>query len=239
MNNNEKPSLKSKGMSVAIVICFVVVVSVVGAVVYNSYHRRAAGSQLAKNNTVTEETRTTNTNDIVLPQAEEDTSAENESETGTNEDAETETQTAAPAKQVYFDENSTLAWPASGSVILGYSMDKTVYFKTLDQYKYNPALIIGGAVGDQVLSAAKGVVKSIDVTAETGTTVTVDLGNGYEAIYGQLKEVPVKVGDYVETKTVLGYLSEPTKYYSVEGCNLYFQMKKDGEPINPLEYLGE
>lgn len=48
MNNNEKPSLKSKGMSVAIVICFVVVVSVVGAVVYNSYHRRAAGSQLAK-----------------------------------------------------------------------------------------------------------------------------------------------------------------------------------------------
>ena len=47
MNNNEKPSLKSKGMSVAIVICFVVVVSVVGAVVYNSYHRRATGSQLA------------------------------------------------------------------------------------------------------------------------------------------------------------------------------------------------
>ena len=85
MNNNEKPSLKSKGMSVAIVICFVVVVSVVGAVVYNSYHRRATGSQLAKNNTVTEETRTTNTNDIVLPQAEEDTSAENGSETGTNE----------------------------------------------------------------------------------------------------------------------------------------------------------
>ena len=118
-------------------------------------------------------------------------------------------------------------------------MDKTVYFKTLDQYKYNPALIIGGAVGDQVLSVAKGLVKSIDVTAQTGTTVTVDLGNGYEAIYGQLKEVPVKVGDYVETKTVLGYLSEPTKYYSVEGCNLYFEMRKDGEPINPLEYLGE
>lgn len=129
MNNNEKPSLKSKGMSVAIVICFVVVVSVVGAVVYNSYHRRATGSQLAKNNTVTEETRTTNTNDIVLPQAEEDTSAENGSETGTNESAETQTETAAPAKQVYFDENSTLAWPASGSVILGYSMDKTDFFR--------------------------------------------------------------------------------------------------------------
>ena len=137
------------------------------------------------------------------------------------------------------NEDKLILWPVEGEVILNYSMDKTVYFKTLDQYKYNPALVISGAVGDQVLSVAKGLVKSIDVTAQTGTTVTVDLGNGFEAIYGQLKEVPVKVGDYVETKTVLGYLSEPTKYYSAEGCNLYFEMRKNGEPINPLEYLGE
>lgn len=66
-----------------------------------------------------------------------------------------------------------------------------------------------------------------------------DMGNGYEAIYGQLKEVPVHVGDTVEAKTVLGYLSEPTKYYSVEGCNLYFEMRKDGQPINPNDFLGE
>ena len=78
----------------------------------------------------------------------EDTSAENGSETGTNESAETQTETAAPAKQVYFDENSTLAWPASGSVILGYSMDKTVFFQTLEQYKYNPAMIIAGEAGE-------------------------------------------------------------------------------------------
>ena len=105
MNNNEKPSLKSKGMSVAIVICFVVVVSV-GSRCIQQLSSKSNGKPACKNNTVTEETRTTNTNDIVLPQAEEDTSAENESETGTNEGAETETQTAAPAKQVYFDEKT-------------------------------------------------------------------------------------------------------------------------------------
>lgn len=131
-------------------------------------------------------------------------------------------------------------WPIeNGEVILNYSMDKTVYFPTLDQYKYNPAMIIKGAAGTQVMSVARGVVKSIDVTSQTGTTVTVDMGNGYEAIYGQLKEVPVHVGDTVEAKTVLGYLSEPTKYYSVEGCNLYFEMRKDGQPINPNDFLGE
>ena len=54
-----------------------------------------------------------------------------------------------------------------------------------------------------------------------------------------LKEVPVKVGDYVEAKTVLGYVSQPTKYYSVEGCNVYFEMRKDGQPVNPIEYMEE
>ena len=58
-------------------------------------------------------------------------------------------------------------------------------------------------------------------------------------IRDRLKEVPVKVGDYVEAKTVLGYVSQPTKYYSVEGCNVYFEMRKDGQPVNPVEYMEE
>ena len=45
-------------------------------------------------------------------------------------------------------------------------------------------------------------------------------------MYGQLKEVQVKVGDYLEAGNVIGYLEIPTKYYSLEGCNLYFEMLK-------------
>ena len=116
---------------------------------------------------------------------------------------------------------------------MNYSMDKTVYFATLDQYKYNPALVISGAEGDQVLCGAPGTIKSIDVTAQTGTTVTVDLGNGYEVLYGQLKEVPVKVGDQVEAKSILGYIGQPTKYYSVEGCNVYMELRKRWNTSKP------
>ena len=80
-------------------------------------------------------------------------------------------------------------------------------------------------------------MKSVEVNAQTGNTVTMDLGNGYEAVYGQLKEVPIQEGNYVEKGELVGYLSEPTKYYSVEGCNLYFQLLKDGQPVNPMEYM--
>ena len=152
-------------------------------------------------------------------------------------DTVTVTETAGETAQVYFTESDQLLWPVNGNVMMSYSMDKTVYFQTLDQYKYNPAVIIAGAVNDNVIAAAPGIVKSIDVLPQTGTTITVDMGNGYECIYGQLKEVPVYVGDYVEAGTVLGYLSEPAKYYSVEGCNLYFEMRKDGQPVDPMDYM--
>lgn len=148
-------------------------------------------------------------------------------------------ETAGGGSGINFSEEDKLIWPVSGAVLMNYSMNKTVYFATLEEYKYNPALIIGGAVNDQVISAGKGIVKSIDKTPQEGTTVTVDMGNGYEAIYGQLQNVQVKTGDSVEAKTVLGYLAEPTRYYSVEGCNLYFEFRKDGQPIDPLQYLSE
>ena len=148
-------------------------------------------------------------------------------------------ETAGGGSGINFSEEDKLIWPVSGAVLMNYSMNKTVYFATLEEYKYNPALIIGGAVNDQVISAGKGIVKSIDKTPQEGTTVTVDMGNGYEAIYGQLQNVQVKTGDSVEAKTVLGYLAEPTRYYSVEGCNLYFEFRKDGQPVDPLQYLSE
>ena len=118
-------------------------------------------------------------------------------------------------------------------------MDQTVYFATLEQYKYNPALIISGEVGEEVIAAADGNITFIETSAETGTTITMDLGSNYELIIGQLKEVCVEVGEHVSSGDLIGYVSEPTKYYSVEGPNVYFQLLKDGVPVNPLEYLVE
>ena len=116
-------------------------------------------------------------------------------------------------------------------------MDQTVYFATLDQYKYNPALIIAGNVNDTVNAAATGRITSITSNEETGTTVTMELGDGYSAVYGQLKEVMYKEGALVEAGDAIGYIAEPTKYYTVEGSNLYFELLKDGEPVDPILFM--
>ena len=141
------------------------------------------------------------------------------------------------AEQFAFAEDSKLIWPVDGDVILNYSMDKSIYFSTLNQYKYHPAIVISADVGSEVQCAARGKVTDISVNEETGTTLTMDIGSGYQAIYGQLKEVTVEEGDTVESGTVIGYVSEPTKYYTLEGSNLYFQLLKDQEPVNPMDYM--
>lgn len=142
------------------------------------------------------------------------------------------------AANVAFDtEAGTLLWPAAGTILIDYSMDGSVYFPTLNQYKYNPALIIGSDVGNQVVSAARGIVETISTDEVTGLTMTVNIGNEYRLIYGQLKETAVQEGDIVEAGTLLGYVSEPTRYYIKEGSNLFFEMTKDGEPVDPILYL--
>lgn len=145
----------------------------------------------------------------------------------------------APAVEdvLHFDPDASLVWPLDGEVLRNYSMDATVYFPTLDQYKYNPATIIGGEVNSKVYLIARGVITDISINEETGCTVTQDLGDGYTAIYGQLKELNFSVGECGEAGQVLGYVNEPTKYYSVEGSNLYFELQKDGVPVDPIEYF--
>lgn len=139
---------------------------------------------------------------------------------------------------LHFTEDDKLDWPIAGNVLLNYSMDKTIYFQTLQQYKYNPSIVISATQGTSVACAADGVVKSIYQDPQTGTTIVMNLGDGYELTYGQLQEIMVEEGDFVEAGVFLGKVAAPTKYYTVEGTNVYFKLTKDGEPVNPLNYLG-
>ncbi len=130
-----------------------------------------------------------------------------------------------------------LQWPVEGSVLMNYSMDSSVYFATLDQYKYNPAMIISAEPEDAVAAAAAGTIASIFQDAETGLTVKMDIGDGYELTYGQLQGLNYKEGAHVDAGDVIGTVAKTSKYYSVEGDNLYFSMTKDGVPTDPTEYL--
>lgn len=136
-----------------------------------------------------------------------------------------------------YDGAQSLVWPLAGNIILPYSMDTTVYFATLQAYKCNPGMLIAGEEGATVFAAYEGVVSSVQDTKEYGTVVTVDMGNGYEAKYGQLANVRVSQGDTVTTGQSIADVGPVSSYYSVEGTHLFFEILKDGAPVNPLTLI--
>lgn len=136
-----------------------------------------------------------------------------------------------------FQEEDGLVWPIVGDVLINYSMDQTIYFPTLQQYKYNPAIVIAANQGENITAAANGRVTSVAYDPTIGNTVVTDLGNGYELTYGQLENITVSEGSYVSVGDGIGTVASPTKYYSTEGTNVYFKLTKDGEPVNPMSKL--
>lgn len=142
-------------------------------------------------------------------------------------------------KNYAFDESHKLMRPVSGEISLGYSMDNTILFKSLGMYKCNPAVIIKSEVGTNVAVAASGVVTDVADMQETGTTVTVSLGNGYETTTGLIEGVTVKRGDTVTKGQLLGTVANPTAYYKEEGPGVYFKLAQFGEPIDPDSYFEE
>ena len=98
-------------------------------------------------------------------------------------------------------------------------------------------MVMAAEVGTPVMAVADSLVTLVENHEETGLTVTMDMGDGYQAVYGQLKDVTVEPGQQVEASAVIGAVNEPTKYYVEEGSSLYFAMTKDGQPIDPTLYL--
>lgn len=168
-----------------------------------------------------------------IPQVVEEPTTIPENETSNS----TEISVNAPAKSLNFTSSSILTWPVDGNIIIDYDMDNTVYFPTLDLYKCSDSICIQSDVGTPVYASSKCVVKEVATNEEIGTYVVVDLGNGYLLKYGQLKDIAITLNDTLEEGDLIGYVNQPTRFYSIEGPNLLLNLTKDGEPVNPLDYL--
>lgn len=158
-------------------------------------------------------------------------------ETMSEQPEDTEAIATAVQPVLDFSEEDRLVWPIVGDILINYSMDKSVYFPTLEQYKYHPAIVISATVGENIAAAAEGKVVSVSYDRELGNTVVMDLGNQYELTYGQLDNIVVSEGSYVVAGDIIGSVAAPTKYYSTEGANVYFKLTKDGVPVNPMAKL--
>ena len=98
-------------------------------------------------------------------------------------------------------------------------------------------MVIQSDVSQPVSAPADARIMESGTDEEIGNYLVLDLGDGYTVTCGQMKEVQAAVGEYLEKGQVLGYVAEPTKYYTLEGPNIYLKLEKDGPAVDPLDYL--
>ena len=157
----------------------------------------------------------------------------NEPAAANNQDALGENVVAV--QELHFSESEGLLRPLAGEleVLIPFSTTSSVYFKTLDQYKRSKAMVISAPEGTAVTACAEGKVVRIFQDAELGHAVTMDLGDGYEITYGQLRDIQVSLGSYVNAGDTFATVAKTTKYYVREGDNLYLQVTANGTAIDP------
>jgi murein DD-endopeptidase MepM/ murein hydrolase activator NlpD len=120
------------------------------------------------------------------------------------------------------------AWPASGTVTSPFGDDGG---------RWHPGLDIGILRSLTVRAAQPGRV--IAVGPQTGfegygNVVEVALGDGYVALYAHLADWRVRTGDQVAAGQRLGTAGCTG---SCTGTHLHFELRHDGEPVNPLRFF--
>lgn len=160
-------------------------------------------------------------------------------ETGEAQESNSQSVASVEKMDLHFSGENTLALPVVGKVLVNFSMEEPVYFATLEQYRLSPAMVIGVTEGTDVAAMWEAQITDITHSNELGNLVTMSFGDGYECIYGQLEDLQVSVGSYVEKGDIIGKVAAPTKYYSVEGANLYLELLKDEVPVDPMSFMSE
>jgi murein hydrolase activator len=143
-----------------------------------------------------------------------------------------------PPVERYFDGNSKfaklrgqLAWPIAGSLVSTYGKIKHPTFNT---YTFNKGIAISAPPGSEFRVIEAGQVLYAAWFKGYGNLLIVDHGDSYYSLYAQASELLVQVGDRVKRNQVVGRTGEGG---SLNGPALYFEIRHQGKPENPLEWL--
>ncbi len=103
---------------------------------------------------------------------------------------------------------------------------------------FHPGIDIPASKGTQVRAVADGLVilsaKNQDGYSGYGRIVIIDHGWGIKTLYAHNKKNLVNTGDCIRAGEVIGEVGSSG---NATGSHLHFEIRKDGQPVNPLKYL--
>ena len=88
--------------------------------------------------------------------------------------------------------------------------------------------------GTPIRAGGAGQVLSAGPNGGYGNATIINHGAGLATLYGHQSSIVVSVGQVVEQGELIGYVGSTGKS---TGCHLHFEVRVNGNPVNPLGYL--
>ena len=136
-----------------------------------------------------------------------------------------------PAGRGLLVKRGKIPWPVSGRIITPFGKVRIPEFNAVVE---NTGIQIAAPMGTPFRAVASGLVRYADWFKGYGKLVILDHGEGYYSLYAQAAELNVSEGQRVAAGQIIGTVGDTG---SLVGNSLYFEIRKNGIPTDPVRWL--
>ena len=125
--------------------------------------------------------------------------------------------------------NGSFIWPTEGAISSPFG-----YREIFGSVSFHSGLDLSNKLGTSILAADAGTVTFTGPKGSYGNLIIVDHGNGFETYYAHCSVIMATVGEEVSQGELIGQTGSTGR---ATGNHLHFEVRADGEPMDPLYYL--
>ena len=101
-------------------------------------------------------------------------------------------------------------------------------------YRMHKGIDLPSPVGTPIYATADGVVERADWFSSYGLYVAIEHSNAIETRYGHMSRIAVAAGQQVHKGDVIGYVGTTGRS---TGPHLHYEVRVNGEAVNPVAYM--
>jgi murein DD-endopeptidase MepM/ murein hydrolase activator NlpD len=122
---------------------------------------------------------------------------------------------------------------ATGRVSSGYGMRNHPVLRRRARHK---GIDLAAPTGTPIYATADGVIERADWFSSYGLYISIDHGGALETRYAHMSRLAVTAGQEVSKGDVIGYVGSTGRS---TGPHLHYEVRVDGEAVNPVPYMKE
>ena len=130
----------------------------------------------------------------------------------------------------FAEKKGAMGWPAEGRLIRKFGQSKA------DGRLRWDGVLLDAEAGSEVKAVHHGRVVFSDWLPGMGLLIVVEHGDGYLSLYGHNRDLIREVGEWVTSGTVIAHVGDSGGQVS---AGLYFEIRKDGQPVDPGKWIRE